>query len=168
MKANKPETNLSARWNSIYVSLLHCWFKYDLVLHTPCSTQLGFKLMTFRSWHHISHHWDECSNHSAISDFIFKKTAITENKFVLHGFTSTSLPHFQQLVKCFSGIVLRESSSLKFKVTPEHSLKNSTQRQKEHSVTTYFRTLTVLHMRTPTQVFSSDTNKPRRHQMWKP
>ena len=39
------------------------------VLHTPSSTQVGFELMTSRSWQYISCHWDPWSNHSAISDF---------------------------------------------------------------------------------------------------
>ena len=37
---------------------------------TPSSTRLGFKLMTSRSCQYISCHWDTCSNHSAISDFL--------------------------------------------------------------------------------------------------
>ena len=38
---------------------------------TQSSTQLGFELMTSRSWQYISCHWDACSNYSAISDFPF-------------------------------------------------------------------------------------------------
>ena len=43
------------------------------VLCTPSSTQLGFKLMTSRSWQYISCHGDAYSNHSAISDFLKKE-----------------------------------------------------------------------------------------------
>ena len=39
------------------------------VPYTPSLTQLGFELMTSRSWQYISCYWDACSNHSAISDF---------------------------------------------------------------------------------------------------
>ena len=40
------------------------------VLHTPSSTRPGFKLTTSRSWQHISSHWDACSYHSTISDWL--------------------------------------------------------------------------------------------------
>ena len=38
------------------------------VLRTSSSTRPGFKLMTSRSWQHITYHWDACSNHLVISD----------------------------------------------------------------------------------------------------
>ena len=40
------------------------------VLCTPSSARLGFELMTSRSCLHTSCHWDACSNHLAISDFV--------------------------------------------------------------------------------------------------
>ena len=39
-------------------------------LRTQSLTQLGFKLMTSRSWQYISCHWDACSNHLAIRDYL--------------------------------------------------------------------------------------------------
>ena len=38
------------------------------VLRASSSIQMGFELMTSRSWQYISCHWDSCSTHSAISD----------------------------------------------------------------------------------------------------
>ena len=40
------------------------------VLRTTSLTRPGFKLMTSRSWQYILCHWDTCSNHSAITDFL--------------------------------------------------------------------------------------------------
>ena len=45
------------------------WLRTE-VLRTPSSTRPGFELMTSRSWQNVSYHWDACSNHSAISDFL--------------------------------------------------------------------------------------------------
>ena len=39
------------------------------ILFTQCLTRQGFQLITSRSWHYISCHWDTCTNHSAISNF---------------------------------------------------------------------------------------------------
>ena len=56
------------------------------VLCNPSSTQSttwpGFELMTSRSWQHISCHWDACSNHSAISDFIFFHKIIFSDAYI--------------------------------------------------------------------------------------
>ena len=49
------------------------WFKHDLqieVPRTPSSTQPRFELMTSKSWHYISCHWNAYSSHSVISDFL--------------------------------------------------------------------------------------------------
>ena len=45
---------------------LHPDLYYMVLLHTLCSTRLGFELMTSRSWLYISCHWDACSDHLAI------------------------------------------------------------------------------------------------------
>ena len=55
-------------------SYLLCLVQVQLrteVLRTPSLTRLGFNLTTTsRSWQYISCHWDACSNHLAISDFL--------------------------------------------------------------------------------------------------
>ena len=53
------------------------------VLGTPSLTQLGFKLMTSRSWQYISCHWDACSNHSAISDFYYASQIRPDHVIIL-------------------------------------------------------------------------------------
>ena len=63
------EVGFTAEFGFILIFVL---FKYDFrteVLYTPSSTRLGFKLMTSRSLQYISCHIEDCSNHSAISDF---------------------------------------------------------------------------------------------------
>ena len=53
---------------------LYFWFKYDfgqryMCYCNPSLTRLGFELITSKSWQYSSYHWNDCSNHSAISDF---------------------------------------------------------------------------------------------------
>ena len=48
------------------------------VLPTPSSTWPGFELMTSRSWQYIWCHWDACSNHSTINDFIITILIVTQ------------------------------------------------------------------------------------------
>ena len=52
-----------------YIFLVQVWLRTE-VLCTPSSTQSGFELMTSRSWQHIPCHWDACSNHLAIKNFL--------------------------------------------------------------------------------------------------
>ena len=60
--------------NGLYiVFLVQVRFRTE-VPRTQSSTRPGFALMTSKSWQCISYHWDDCSNHSAISDFNTKCT----------------------------------------------------------------------------------------------
>ena len=43
-----------------YISFVQVQLKTE-ILRTPSSTRPGLKLMTSRSWHYISCHWDACS-----------------------------------------------------------------------------------------------------------
>ena len=60
---------INPKWKWIFWVLVRLWTE---VLRTQSSTQLGFELVTSRSWQYISCHWDACSNLSAISDYNWK------------------------------------------------------------------------------------------------
>ena len=47
------------------------------LLRTSSSTRQGFELMTSRSRQYISCHWDACSNHPTISDYIIPASIIS-------------------------------------------------------------------------------------------
>ena len=51
------------------------WIKYDLgqkYYYAPPTPRPGFELMNSRLWQYSSCHWDACSNHLAISDFVWR------------------------------------------------------------------------------------------------
>ena len=52
-------------------------FDRSRLLRTPSLARPGFGLMTSRSWQYVSCHWDVCSNHLTIREFLKKKCTAT-------------------------------------------------------------------------------------------